>query len=263
MQYRKRNIYTTFFTSFLITTIVLEICAIFFLPYHNVLAAQAAIRECPNGRCPTNGEEIKRNGAGRDCNVICTDPLGGVRLGGRLCKMDNTTAQTVCCCKKSASAAPALAPAPTSACNRLTHSEAGAGKCGDICRANNPSKWGDGSYGGGDICCCTLKGSGTTAAGGGSSTPLCSGGTCSFPPPIGPNIQAIVGGVIKAIIGIVGSLALLMFVWGGFLWLSAAGDDERIKKGSSTMIWASIGMAAIFGAYAIAKFIIEGLFQQT
>ncbi len=69
-------------------------------------------------------------------------------------------------------------------------------------------------------------------------------------------IPELAGRIIKAALGISGSLALLMFIWGGFLWLTAAGKPERIKSGQNTLLWAVIGLVVIFGAYSIVNFII-------
>ncbi|PLX26654.1 hypothetical protein C0583_06485 [Candidatus Parcubacteria bacterium] len=78
--------------------------------------------------------------------------------------------------------------------------------------------------------------------------------------PIGtenPNI--IIGRIINAILGVVGSLALLMFIYGGLTWMLAAGNNERVQKGKDILIWATIGMVVIFSSYAVIKFIFEGL----
>ncbi len=78
--------------------------------------------------------------------------------------------------------------------------------------------------------------------------------------PIGeanPNI--IIGKIINAILGIVGSLALLMFIYGGFMWMLAAGNNERVQKGKDILIWATIGLVVIFSAYALIKMIFQGL----
>lgn len=72
-------------------------------------------------------------------------------------------------------------------------------------------------------------------------------------------LPQLAGRVIKAFIGIVGSLALLMFIWGGFLWLTAAGNTDRIKQGRDSMMWAVIGLVFIFSSYIIASFIIKAL----
>jgi hypothetical protein len=70
------------------------------------------------------------------------------------------------------------------------------------------------------------------------------------------NVPTLIGRVIQAALGISGSIALLMFVWGGFIWLTSQGNPEKIKKGQGTLTWAVIGIAIIFGAYSLVNFII-------
>jgi hypothetical protein len=72
-------------------------------------------------------------------------------------------------------------------------------------------------------------------------------------------VQLIIGNVIKAALGIVGSLALLVIMWGGFLWLTSMGNSEKVEKGKNAIVWATIGLALIFGAYALTSFIINQL----
>ncbi|HBU28034.1 TPA: hypothetical protein DEB00_02875 [Candidatus Uhrbacteria bacterium] len=72
-------------------------------------------------------------------------------------------------------------------------------------------------------------------------------------------IPQLVGFVIQAVLGITGSLALAMVVWGGFLWLTAAGKPDRIKSGRDTLLWAVIGLAVIFAANILATFVINTL----
>lgn len=62
-------------------------------------------------------------------------------------------------------------------------------------------------------------------------------------------VTSLIGTIIKAALGIIGSITLLMLVWGGFLWLTSAGNDERIQKGTQTMLWAVIGLAVVFSSY--------------
>lgn len=79
--------------------------------------------------------------------------------------------------------------------------------------------------------------------------------------PLGQNLstQTIIGQVINAILGIVGSIALVMFIIGGFWWLTAGGNEERVQKGRKTLEWATFGLIVIFSAYAILRFIFEAL----
>jgi len=73
------------------------------------------------------------------------------------------------------------------------------------------------------------------------------------------DIRIILGKIVSAGMGILGSVTLLVFVYGGFLWLTSAGSAEKVKKGSQTMMWAVVGLFLIFGSYAILGLVLEGI----
>jgi hypothetical protein len=70
-----------------------------------------------------------------------------------------------------------------------------------------------------------------------------------------PNV--VFGRIIKFVIGFVGAIALIMFIYGGTLWLISAGRDDYIKKGAQTMTYAAIGLAITFAAYILVNFVFE------
>lgn len=59
------------------------------------------------------------------------------------------------------------------------------------------------------------------------------------------------------ILGISGSVVLLIFVYGGYMWVTAAGDAGRVKTGRDSMVGAVVGLAIVFGAYAAITFAIS------
>jgi len=71
--------------------------------------------------------------------------------------------------------------------------------------------------------------------------------------------REIVGNVIRALLGVVGSLALGVFILGGFTWVTSAGSEEKIKKGKDMVMWAAFGLAMIFMSYALVTFVIGAL----
>jgi hypothetical protein len=73
------------------------------------------------------------------------------------------------------------------------------------------------------------------------------------------NLNEFIGRIIKAALGLAGSLALLMFVWGGMQWLISGGSAERIKKGKDTLIWAVLGIVVIFTAYTLVNVLVKAL----
>ncbi|OGY47301.1 MAG: hypothetical protein A2840_01635 [Candidatus Buchananbacteria bacterium RIFCSPHIGHO2_01_FULL_47_11b] len=85
---------------------------------------------------------------------------------------------------------------------------------------------------------------------------------------VGPKIEnplgvddprVIVGNVIRALLGIAGSLALLVFIFGGFTWVISGGNEEKVRKGKAMIMWASLGLAVIFFSYALVTFVIGAL----
>jgi uncharacterized BrkB/YihY/UPF0761 family membrane protein len=65
------------------------------------------------------------------------------------------------------------------------------------------------------------------------------------------SIETLASRLIKGALGLVGVISLLMFIYGGFLWLISAGDSEKVKKGKDIMIWSVLGIVIIFASYAI------------
>lgn len=62
--------------------------------------------------------------------------------------------------------------------------------------------------------------------------------------------------LIILILGISGTVALIMFIYGGWNWVFAQGRPAYIQAGKDTMKHALIGLAIIFGAYAMINFLI-------
>lgn len=73
----------------------------------------------------------------------------------------------------------------------------------------------------------------------------------------GTTIHSLIGKAINSLMGIVGALALLMFVYGGLTWMTSSGSQDKVKKGKDIMVWAAVGLIVIFSAYGLVKFIIN------
>ncbi|MEI7452501.1 MAG: pilin [Candidatus Falkowbacteria bacterium] len=73
--------------------------------------------------------------------------------------------------------------------------------------------------------------------------------------------QGLIGRVINGVLGIVGSIALLMFIYGGFLWMTSQGNDKQVQTGKDILLWAALGMALIFLSYALVRFLISDVIQ--
>lgn len=64
----------------------------------------------------------------------------------------------------------------------------------------------------------------------------------------------IIAAIIQALLGVVGAATLLVFIWGGFQMIFSGGQEEKITKGRSTLVWAVVGLAIILSSYSILQY---------
>ena len=69
--------------------------------------------------------------------------------------------------------------------------------------------------------------------------------------------QTFIGKIINIIMGVVGSIALIMFIFGGITWMMAGGNEQKVKKGVGILVWSVIGLVAIFLSYAIVNILLK------
>lgn len=67
----------------------------------------------------------------------------------------------------------------------------------------------------------------------------------------------IVGKILRAVIGLMGSIAFIMFVYSGLTYMTAMGNAEKQKKAQKIMIWTALGLFVILGSYTILAFVMQ------
>jgi len=66
-----------------------------------------------------------------------------------------------------------------------------------------------------------------------------------------------IGRILNSLFGVVGSLALVMFIYGGLTWMTSSGNAEKLKKGRDILVWSAIGLFVVFSSYAIVRVILS------
>ncbi len=69
--------------------------------------------------------------------------------------------------------------------------------------------------------------------------------------------------VVNVLLGFLGILAIIIILWGGFRWLTSAGNEEKVGEAKKIITAGIIGLVIIFTAYAIAAFVINNLITAT
>ena len=71
----------------------------------------------------------------------------------------------------------------------------------------------------------------------------------------------IIGNIVKVILGFLGVVMVIIVVYAGFLWMTAGGDSDQVKKAKDWIINATIGLLITIAAYTISGFIINKVFE--
>ena len=69
-------------------------------------------------------------------------------------------------------------------------------------------------------------------------------------------LAAKVGTGISGLLGLVGTIFLVLVIYGGFTWMLAQGKEEKITKAKTIIIDASIGLGITLAAYIITRTIV-------
>ncbi len=73
------------------------------------------------------------------------------------------------------------------------------------------------------------------------------------------SVPEVVGRIVRAFLLIIGSIFLLIIIYGGFLWMTAAGNESKVAQGRKTLVWGVLGAVVIFLAWMIVGFIFQTL----
>lgn len=73
------------------------------------------------------------------------------------------------------------------------------------------------------------------------------------------DIPTIIGRIVNIVLGLMGLVAVVLIIVGGFQWMTSGGSEEKIKKAKGLMGAALIGLVIVVLAYAIANFVIDQL----
>ena len=99
-----------------------------------------------------------------------------------------------------------------------------------------------------------------------TTTPSTSSGTktstATLNNPLGAKdltVGQLIGRIVKSLMGIVGVVAVLMIVWGGIMYMTSAGNDEKIGTAKKIITGAIIGLAISILAYTLVDFVIKAI----
>lgn len=73
------------------------------------------------------------------------------------------------------------------------------------------------------------------------------------------NLFDFISSGIRTVLGILGAILLVLIIYGGFLYATAAGNEERITQARNTLVYAIVGVVIISVAWILTDFIIGNI----
>lgn len=71
------------------------------------------------------------------------------------------------------------------------------------------------------------------------------------------NLITSVTNVMRTVLGLLGIVGVAMMIWGGYMWLTAGGSEDRVTRAKAIIRAAVIGLIIIFFAWAIILFVLS------
>ena len=73
------------------------------------------------------------------------------------------------------------------------------------------------------------------------------------------SLQATITSIIRVALSLLGIVALVIVLMGGFKWMTAGGSEDKVKEAKRLIFQGIIGMAIVLSAFAITTFVVESL----
>ena len=73
------------------------------------------------------------------------------------------------------------------------------------------------------------------------------------------DIKDTIAQIINIILGFLGVIAVVIVLAGGFKWMTAGGNEDKVGEARKMIIQGVIGLVIIFAAWGIASFVITQL----
>ncbi len=77
------------------------------------------------------------------------------------------------------------------------------------------------------------------------------------------DLKATIVSIINIILGFLGIIAVIIILAGGFKWMTAAGNEDKVVEARKMITQGVIGLVIIFAAWGIASFVINQLYSAT
>jgi len=150
----------------------------------------------------------------------------------------------------------ATCPNATTNCKLEMQPPAPPGQC--------PTGWesNSGTCAGTGFVCCKLKSNNTgnsNNSGFGFDRVAGVANDAGYEPGTELTIEQRISSIIAIFLSLLGVIFFILMIYGGYNWMTAAGDEKKVEKAKDTIRNALIGLVIVIAAYAISVLVITRL----
>ena len=73
------------------------------------------------------------------------------------------------------------------------------------------------------------------------------------------DLKTTIENIVQIILGFLGIVTVILILYGGFIWMSAFGDSDKIDKAKKLISAGVIGLVVVLSTYGIASFVVRSL----
>jgi hypothetical protein len=77
------------------------------------------------------------------------------------------------------------------------------------------------------------------------------------------DVKGTTASIINVVLGVLGIIAVVIILAGGFKWMTAGGNEDKVGEAKKLIVQGVIGLVIIFAAWGIASFVISQLTTAT
>ncbi|MBT4121016.1 MAG: hypothetical protein HOA57_01325 [Candidatus Magasanikbacteria bacterium] len=77
------------------------------------------------------------------------------------------------------------------------------------------------------------------------------------------DVRFTVAMMVRVVLGLLGTIALVIVLYAGFKWMTAGGNEENVKDAQKILMAAVIGLVIILTAYSITRFVTTRILEAT
>lgn len=73
------------------------------------------------------------------------------------------------------------------------------------------------------------------------------------------DIKVTIQNIIRIILGFLGIITIVIILYGGFIWMSSFGEEDKIDRAKKLISAGVVGLVVVLAAYAISNFVVTSI----